>query len=119
MTVPMGSLLPADGVTGSLASPVPFGGLLDEEDRRREGAALATALDPQGDGATVHWENRKTRSKGSITASGRAYPADGKVCRGFVGQLSRETLNRSVQGTACTVAAGQWAVASVPAAAGG
>ncbi len=105
----MGSLLPADGVTGS-NSPVPFGRFLDEEDRRREKAALATALDPQGDGTTVHWENAKSRSKGAITAVGRAYPVDGRVCRAFLGDLKRDLSERTVQGTACTLAAGEWAV---------
>ena len=50
MSFPMASMLPvSDDVTAS-NSTIPFARLLDEEDRRREKAALATALDPQGDG---------------------------------------------------------------------
>ena len=105
----MASLVPADEVTGS-NSPVPFGRMLDEEDRRREKAALSTALDPQGDGGTVHWENSTSGSKGAITAVGRAYPNDGKVCRAFLSDFKRESEIRTIQGTACTVAAGEWAV---------
>ena len=109
MNFPMGSLVPADEVTGS-NSTVPFGRLLDEEDRRREKAALNTALDPQGDGSTVHWENSKSGAKGAISAVGRAYPWDGKICRAFIGDLKRDDLARTIQATACTVAAGEWAV---------
>ena len=112
LSFPIAPLLPSDEVTGS-ASPVPFGQLLDEEDRRREKAALSTALDPQGDGSTVRWENGKSGAKGAITAVGRAYTADGKVCRAFLGDLSRDALHRAVQGTACAVAAGDWELREV------
>lgn len=108
MSFPMGSMLP-DQTTGSL-STVPFGGLLDSEDQRREKAALATALDPQGDGSTVHWENPKTGRKGSLTAVGHAYPKDSHVCRAFEGSLEDGGSVRKVAGTACTVAVGEWAV---------
>lgn len=98
-----------DDVTGSITQ-VPFGQILDEEDRRRETAALATALDPQGDGATIQWENPKTRHKGSITPVGHAYAADSKVCRAFLGDLQHDGGKRTVQGTACTATAGEWVV---------
>ena len=111
MSFPMGSMLPED-VTGSMAT-VPFGALLDEEDRRREKAALATALDPQGDGSTVHWENPTSGRKGALTAVAHAYPQDAKVCRAFLGELRDGTTSRSVQGTACALAAGDWEVRDV------
>lgn len=110
MSFPMSSLLPgSDDITGSLPK-VPFGSLLDEEDRRREKAALATALDPQGDGSTVHWENAKSGSKGFLTAAGHAYPFDSKICRAFLAELTRDDEKRTAQGTACAVAAGEWEV---------
>lgn len=108
MSFPMNSMLPED-VTGSLAK-VPFGALLDEEDRRREKAALATALDPQGDGAKVHWENPRSGRKGALAAVGNAYPMDSRVCRGFSGELRDGDAMRAAQGIACTVAAGEWEV---------
>ncbi len=108
MSFPIASMLP-DDVTGSI-SKVPFGALLDEEDRRREIAALATSLDPQGDGSTVHWENPKSGHKGSLTAVGHAYPRDAKVCRAFLGDMHDGQTARAIQGTACTVAAGDWEV---------
>ena len=111
MSFPMSSLLPAgDDVTGSV-SKVPFGALLDEEDRRREKAALATALDPQGNGASVHWENAKSGNKGSLTAVGPAYPSDAKICRDFIGTLKMDEAMKSVRSTACAIAAGDWVVA--------
>ena len=109
MSFPMASLLPGDDVTGS-NSPVPFGRMLDEEGRRRETAALATALDPQGDGATVKWDNAKSGDRGAITAVGKAYTADGKICRAFISELKQGDTNRKLQGTACTVSAGEWKV---------
>ncbi len=117
VSVPIASLVPGDEVTGS-NSPVPFGRLLDEEDRRREKAALATALDPQGDGATVHWANDKSGAKGAITPAGRAYPLDGKVCRPFHADLRRDAASRHVEATACTAAAGEWLVRDVKLAGG-
>lgn len=110
VTMPMQSMLPAsDDVTGAL-SQVPFGQLLEEEDRRRERAALATALDPQGDGATIHWENPKTDHKGSVTPVGHAYPDDTKICRAFLSDLNHKGDLKTVQGTACSVNAGDWTV---------
>ena len=109
MSFPMASLMPGDDVTSS-NSPVPFGRMLDEEDRRRETAALATALDPQGDGATVKWDNAKSGDRGAITAVGKAYSSDGKICRAFNGELKQGATSRKVKGTACTVSAGEWQV---------
>ena len=110
MSFPIASMLPAsDDVTGS-SSKVPFGRLLDEEDRRRQKAAMATALDPQGEGAAVHWENPRTGNRGSLTPVGRAYPEDSKVCRAFLGDLKQDGEQKTIQGTACAVSAGDWVV---------
>ena len=111
MSFPMSSMLPED-VTGSMTK-VPFGALLDEEDRRREKAALATALDPQGDGSTVHWENPKSGRKGTLTALGHAFPHESHVCRVFSGKLRDGATARAVEGMACTAAAGEWEVREV------
>ncbi len=109
MSFPMASLMPGDDVTAS-NSPVPFGRMLDEEDRRRETAALATALDPQGDGATVKWANEKSGSRGAVTAVGKAYNAEAKVCRAFVSELRQRASIHKVQGIACAESAGEWKV---------
>ena len=109
MSFPMASLLPGDDVTAS-NSPIPFGRLLDEEGRRREKAALATALDPQGDGATVKWDNAKSGDMGAFTAVEKAFSRDGKICRGFIGELKQGDSTRKLHGTACAEAAGEWKV---------
>ncbi len=109
MSFPMASLMPGDDVTAS-NSPVPFGRMLDEEDRRRETAALGTALDPQGDGATVKWDNVKSGDKGAITAVGKAYNAESKVCRAFIGELMQRDVMHKLKGTACAESAGEWKV---------
>ncbi len=110
MSFPITSLVPAgDDVTGS-NSKVPFGRLLDEEDRRREKAALATALDPQGDGSAIRWENPKSGNKGMFTPQGHAFTQDGRVCRSFVGELKQDGDQKAILGTACAVAAGDWDV---------
>ena len=115
MSFPITSLVPAsDDVTGS-TSKVPFGRLLDEEDRRRQKAALATALDPQGDGSAIRWENPKSGNKGMFTPQGHAFTMDGKVCRSFVGELTQDGDQKAVVGTACAVAAGDWDVGTMKA----
>ena len=110
MQIPLGSFVPDnDDVTGS-NSKVPFGRLLDEEDRRRQKAALATALDPQGDGSLIRWENPKTGNRGMFDPQGHAFAMDGKVCRSFIGELKQDSEQRAIVGTACTVSAGDWEV---------
>ncbi len=97
-----------DEVTGSI-KPAP-GKIADEEDRRRAKAALSTAVDPQGDGQAVRWENPTTGNKGSFTPVGHAYPADGRVCRAFLGKAREGEAEKTYQGTACAATAGEWAV---------
>ncbi len=101
-----------DDVTGSLPD-VPFGGLLEREDQRRERAALATALDPQGDGSVVTWANPTTKTSGAITARGHAYPADDKVCRSFVSTLAQGATKQRLEGIACTDHGGEWTLRHV------
>lgn len=88
--------------------------LLDAEDWRRAKAALATALDPQGDGSLVGWENPVSGDKGSFTPIGKAYPADARICRVFVSQIDRKgNEQQSMRGTACAEKGGDWTIAEV------
>ena len=104
----MASIKPSgDDVTASIKPAAKAG---DEEDRRRAKAALSTAMDPQGDGQPVRWENPTNGAKGSFAAVGHAYPADGKVCRAFLGTERENGDDRNMQGTACAAAAGDWVV---------
>lgn len=109
LSFPIASIKPnGEDVTGSI-KPVP-GKLVDEEDRRRAKAALSTAVDPQGDGQAVRWENPTSGAKGSFTPVGHAYPIDGRVCRAFIGMMRENGAEKTYQGTACAVTAGEWAV---------
>jgi surface antigen len=103
-----------DDVTGAIpAFRAPLSNALDQEDWRRANAALGTALDPQGDGATVNWDNPQTSAKGSFTPVGQAYPRDGKICRAFLAEIGAKETHESVQGTACREKAAEWALSDI------
>ena len=97
-----------DEITASIKTPP--GQPTEAEDRRRAKAALSTALDPQGPGTSVSWNNPETGNLGSYTPVGHAYPADGKVCRAFLAKVHQDDSDRTVQGTACAPTGGDWAV---------
>jgi surface antigen len=99
-----------DDVTGSIPKSRLIG-ILDPEDWRRAKAALATALDPQGNGSPVNWDNPDTGSKGTFIPVGKAYPFDGQVCRAFTAQIERKNgPENAVRGTACADKGGEWAL---------
>jgi hypothetical protein len=101
---------PKDDVTGSIpAFRAPLSHSLNQEDWRRASAAMGTALDPQGDGSTVNWDNPQTSARGSFTAIGQAYPRDGKICRAFVAEIDAKDSVESLKGTACREKAAEWA----------
>lgn len=97
----------------SSRAPAPLSRALDPEDWRRASAALGTALDPQGDGSAVNWDNPQTNAKGSFTAVGQAYPADGKICRAFIAEVGAKDSHENLQGTACREKAAEWTLAEV------
>ena len=105
--------------TGSIASastPRPAPALppaLDEEDRRRVLGALAIALDPQGNGATVHWDNPVSKARGSVTPAGFAYPENDLVCRAFSAQFVTASGTLANQGAACRDKNAQWVLADL------
>jgi surface antigen len=55
-----------EDATGALPKSS-LAGILDAEDWRRAKAALSTALDPQGNGSLVGWDNPDSGNKGSFT----------------------------------------------------
>lgn len=91
--------------------PQPLAGLLDAEDWRRAKAALSTALNPQGNGSLVAWDNPDSGNKGSFAPVGEAYSLDSKTCRVFLAKIDRKGGERSVQGTACANRQGEWTIA--------
>jgi hypothetical protein len=83
---------------------------LDAEDWRRAGAAMATALDPQGNGGLVKWENPASGARGSFSAAGDAYLIGDEICRNFAARLSGAEGGSAHQGSACRAAPGDWRI---------
>ena len=86
-------------------------GLLDAEDWRRAKAALATALDPQGNGSLVGWDNPDSGNKGSFTPVGKPFPLAAGICRVFLAEGDRKGDENAVRGTACSDKRGEWTIA--------
>lgn len=115
VSVPMSSLVSpaADGdATGSIKR-APFSDWLSAEDWRRARAAMATALDPQGNGSTVGWDNPDTGIKGKFIPNGQAYPENGRVCRAFAVEIDLKSGEKSLDGKACFDKDGDWTVADL------
>jgi surface antigen len=86
-------------------------GLLDAEDWRRAKAALSTALDPQGNGSLVGWDNPDSGNKGSFTPVGKPFPLETGICRVFLAEVERKGDEHAIQGTACSDKRGEWTIA--------
>lgn len=110
---PLPAFISREDVTGSIAKPVsPLSKRLDVEDWRRASAALGVALDPQGNGAMVTWDNPQSGMKGSFVPVGDAYPREDKICRAFISELGAPGSD-AVQGTGCREKGGEWLVRDV------
>jgi surface antigen len=104
----------SEDVTGSIARPtLRLSRKLDAEDLRRATAAMSTALDPQGSGASVNWDNPQSGAKGSFTPVGQPYPLDGKICRAFLASVSVEETQEKLEGSACREKTAEWALIGV------
>lgn len=100
-------------VTGSIGQVSPLSSELDAEDWRRARAALAVALDPQGNGAAVAWDNPQSGMTGSFVPVGQAWAADDNICRAFLAKLGGAHPSRELQGSACRGKDGRWQVGKV------
>jgi surface antigen len=118
-----GAALQADPeVTGSITprppartviEASPFSPSLDEEDMRRQRAALSTALDPQGNGGLVRWDNPDSGAKGTFAPIGNAFLVQHDICRVFVTSVLEKAREDWFQGTACRVMPGEWRMRDV------
>jgi surface antigen len=109
----MSSLMAEDDTTGSIIadrSPLPA---LSMEDWTQASAALSLALDPQGAGAAIAWENPASGARGSITPVGAVYEVEGRICRAFLAEIGGKIPARRLQGRGCQGADGQWAVSDL------
>ncbi|MCJ2011132.1 RT0821/Lpp0805 family surface protein [Methylobacterium sp. J-076] len=94
--------------TGSIAAPRTFGPDLSGEDWRRAQAALTVALDPQGNGRPVKWDNPDSGLHGSVNPTGLPYVAEDQICRTFLASVIGTEKSRFVRGTGCKPSGGEW-----------
>ena len=112
LAIPLPSLSATDeDSTGSIErSGSPLGPAMEQEDWRRANAALGVALDPQGNGAPVQWNNPISGAKGSFVQTGRPYPFEAVVCRPFAAELTLRAGEHALVGSACVDKSGDWTV---------
>ena len=84
---------------------------LDQEDWRRAKAAMAVALDPQGNGASVAWDNPTSGAHGRFVAIANPVARADAVCRDFkASMVPAASSDREVVGSACRDPGGDWTV---------
>ncbi len=103
------AVLPARG--GDRSGP--FQGLASElgpEDMRRADGAMGVALDPQGNGAAVSWDNPQSGIKGAFIPVGGPFLRSDEICRAFIASVQTQTQPIKLQGTACRPSGGDWVI---------
>ncbi len=117
LTMHLASMQDDPETTASITrSASPLDPSLDEEDWRRAQAALSLAVDPQGSGQPVNWDNPASRRKGSFAASGNLVLVDNTICRPFTATILPAGPNvREIrhQGQACRIGPGEWALRQI------
>lgn len=109
-------------ITGFMADRTPTGSIdgsaglltkeLDQEDWRRAKAALGVALDPQGNGASVAWDNPRSGARGSFVAIAPPFSKADSICRAFQAHMAPSVRTEHVfAGSACRGPDGEWALA--------
>lgn len=84
----------------------------DEEDQRRAQNALGLALDPQGSGAVVQWENPDSGKKGSFVPLANPYVEGDDICRAFSSEIAQGSTMNVYQGIACRLSGEDWKIKS-------
>ncbi|NNM74850.1 RT0821/Lpp0805 family surface protein [Enterovirga aerilata] len=111
-SIPSLTAKPAPEETTGSISPAPtvlrmFPDLGPEEARRAR-AALAVALDPQGNGQPVKWDNPESGMRGEIVPHGPPFVESDEICRLFAASLDTGSASKRAEGKACRVSAGEW-----------
>ncbi len=87
---------------------------LDREDWRRAKAALAVALDPQGNGTGVLWQNTASGAKGSFAALAPPFLDHDQICRTFTAMVAAKAQpEHRIAGSACRESDGAWVLRDV------
>lgn len=102
----------SDDVTGSIAHS-PLDNWLGVADRRFAMAAMAAALDPQGNGTPVEWNNPASQNKGVFVQQGKAHPVDDLVCRAFAATVMKKDATQRFSGNACLQKGGDWVISEL------
>lgn len=115
VTMPITSFGPDRDVTGSTSARAvsPLSPDLGTEDWRRARAAMATALDPQGSGSVVNWDNPDTLLKGTFAPVGSPFVKNDLVCRAFIASLGGQDATKWLQGSACRPSGEEWTIQEV------
>lgn len=99
--------------TASLPEPKPalsFARDLGVEDRRRAFGAMGLALDPQGNGAPVSWNNPESGMKGEFVPLGAPFLKSDEICRAFIASMQLQTGPDRQQGLACRLSGSEWSI---------
>ena len=110
LSFPLASMKPDATPTGSIDRTVAYlSPTLDREDVRRAKAALAVALDPQGNGARAAWQNPQSGAHGAFAAAAPPFADHDRVCRAFAGEVTPiGGGERRLTGSACREGDGSW-----------
>jgi surface antigen len=82
---------------------------LGPEETRRSRAALAVALEPQGNGKAVKWDNPESGMHGDIVPEGVPYVEADEICRAFTASLRTAAgVTKTAEGRACKISADEW-----------
>lgn len=112
--MPMLSLGPDPEVTGSISTAAsPLSPKLNEEDWRRAQSALVLAVDPQGNGAPVAWDNPETGLKGSFVAAGPLFLMENRICRPFAAEVNAKGEESHLAGSSCRLGPNEWVIKDV------
>ncbi len=91
---------------------------LGPEDERRALAAMAVALDPQGNGKPAGWDNAESGASGRFTPTALPFLKDDEICRPFRATIKLSLDTRTLDGLACRLSGAEWTLRELRPAAG-
>jgi surface antigen len=108
-TPPTASIEPVQK-TVPLAGQPSLSQSMDGEDTRRSQSALALALDPEGNGVPVNWDNPQSGAKGNFRSAGEFYLSGNQLCRKFKADYDRSGQASAYDGSACRAGPQNWVI---------